>query len=65
MLDLMKMDMLNFTIQNLRPYLQECYVQYEQEKFQKILDKLPSKSVGKRREELLLLQELLKHQEGT
>ncbi|XP_040547559.1 T-complex protein 11 homolog isoform X1 [Gallus gallus] len=41
-LDLMKMDMLNFTIQNLRPYLQECYVQYEQEKFQKILDKLPN-----------------------
>uniref|UniRef100_A0A669QGS7 T-complex 11 n=1 Tax=Phasianus colchicus TaxID=9054 RepID=A0A669QGS7_PHACC len=41
-LDLMKMDMLNFTIQSLRPYLQECYVQYEQEKFQKILDKLPS-----------------------
>ncbi|XP_031461596.1 T-complex protein 11 homolog isoform X2 [Phasianus colchicus] len=41
-LDLMKMDMLNFTIQSLRPYLQECYVQYEQEKFQKILDKLPN-----------------------
>lgn len=56
MLDLMKMDMLNFTIQSLRPYLQECYIQYEQEKFQKILDKLPSKSVGKRREALLFLQ---------
>ncbi|POI21734.1 hypothetical protein CIB84_014519 [Bambusicola thoracicus] len=36
------MDTLNFTVQSLRPYVQECYVQYEQEKFQKILDKLPN-----------------------
>ncbi|NWY06203.1 TCP11 protein, partial [Nothoprocta ornata] len=41
-LDLMKMDMLNFTIQSLRPHLQEHSVQYERKKFQELLDKLPS-----------------------
>ncbi|XP_010221617.1 PREDICTED: T-complex protein 11 homolog [Tinamus guttatus] len=40
-LDLMKMDMLNFTIQSLRPHLQEHSVQYERKKFQELLDKLP------------------------
>lgn len=46
-LGLMKMDMLNFTIQSLRTHLQDHIVQYEQKKFQQLLDKLPSKSVGK------------------
>ncbi|NWJ08435.1 TCP11 protein, partial [Crypturellus undulatus] len=41
-LDLMKMDMLNFTIQSLRPHLQEHSIQYERKKFQELLDKLPS-----------------------
>ncbi|KAJ6659922.1 hypothetical protein lerEdw1_018378 [Lerista edwardsae] len=40
-LDLMKMDMVNFTIQTLRPHLQEHSVQYERKKFQELLDKLP------------------------
>uniref|UniRef100_A0A8C0IMS0 T-complex 11 n=1 Tax=Chelonoidis abingdonii TaxID=106734 RepID=A0A8C0IMS0_CHEAB len=41
-LDLMKMDMVNFTIQSLRPHLQDHSVQYEQKKFQELLAKLPS-----------------------
>ncbi|XP_056132366.1 T-complex protein 11-like protein 2 isoform X2 [Lampris incognitus] len=41
-LDLMKMDMINFTIQNLRPELQRQSVEYERAKFQSILDKTPS-----------------------
>ncbi|NXA39605.1 TCP11 protein, partial [Eudromia elegans] len=41
-LDLMKMDMLNFTIQSLRPHLREHSVQYERKKFQELLDKLPN-----------------------
>ncbi|XP_062451032.1 T-complex protein 11 homolog isoform X2 [Rhea pennata] len=41
-LDLMKMDMLNFTIQSLRPHLQDHSVQYERKKFQELLDKLPN-----------------------
>ncbi|XP_064417917.1 T-complex protein 11-like protein 2 isoform X5 [Latimeria chalumnae] len=41
-LDLMKMDMINFTIQNLRPHLQHHSVEYERETFQQILDTLPS-----------------------
>ncbi|XP_048353654.1 T-complex protein 11 homolog isoform X2 [Sphaerodactylus townsendi] len=41
-LDLMKMDMVNFTIQALQPYLQEHSVQYERKKFREILNKLPS-----------------------
>lgn len=46
-LGLMKMDMLNFTIQSIRTHLQDHTVQYERKKFQELLDKLPSKSVGK------------------
>ncbi|XP_019369707.1 PREDICTED: T-complex protein 11 homolog [Gavialis gangeticus] len=41
-LDLMKMDMVNFTIQSLRPHLQDRSIEYEQKKFQELLDKLPS-----------------------
>ncbi|XP_060629088.2 T-complex protein 11 homolog [Anolis sagrei] len=41
-LDLMKMDMVNFTIQTLRPHLQEHSVQYERKKFQELLNKLPA-----------------------
>uniref|UniRef100_A0A8C3RL44 T-complex 11 n=1 Tax=Chelydra serpentina TaxID=8475 RepID=A0A8C3RL44_CHESE len=41
-LDLMKMDMVNFTIQSLRPHLQDHSIQYEQKKFQELLVKLPS-----------------------
>ncbi|XP_059687013.1 T-complex protein 11 homolog [Gavia stellata] len=41
-LDLMKMDMLNFTIQSLRTHLQDQTIQYERKKFQELLDKLPS-----------------------
>ncbi|XP_032705752.1 T-complex protein 11 X-linked protein 1-like [Lontra canadensis] len=40
-LGLMKMDMVNYSIQSLRPYLQEHSVQYEQAKFQELLDKQP------------------------
>ncbi|KAM3858797.1 T-complex protein 11-like protein 2 [Diretmus argenteus] len=40
-LDLMKMDMINFTIENLRPALQRQCVEYERAKFQSILDKTP------------------------
>ncbi|XP_019402288.1 PREDICTED: T-complex protein 11 homolog [Crocodylus porosus] len=41
-LDLMKMDMVNFTIQSLRPHLQDRSIEYERKKFQELLDKLPS-----------------------
>ncbi|XP_039390808.1 T-complex protein 11 homolog isoform X3 [Mauremys reevesii] len=41
-LDLMKMDMVNFTIQSLRPHLQDHSIQYEQKKFQELLAKLPN-----------------------
>nr|XP_056700798.1 T-complex protein 11 homolog [Euleptes europaea] len=41
-LDLMKMDMVNFTIRALQPYLQEHSVQYERKKFRELLNKLPS-----------------------
>ncbi|KAM6454854.1 T-complex protein 11 homolog isoform 1-T1 [Liasis olivaceus] len=40
-LNLMKMDMVNFTIQTLRPHLLEHSVQYERKKFQELLNKLP------------------------
>ncbi|XP_013395437.1 T-complex protein 11-like protein 1 [Lingula anatina] len=36
-LDLMKMDMANFTIQQMRPYLQQQSVDYEKKKFQEFL----------------------------
>ncbi|KAM6040745.1 LOW QUALITY PROTEIN: T-complex protein 11 homolog [Theristicus caerulescens] len=45
-LGLMKMDMLNSTIQSLRTH-QDHTVQYEWKKFQELLDRLPSKSEGK------------------
>ncbi|XP_006166128.1 T-complex protein 11 X-linked protein 2 [Tupaia chinensis] len=41
-LGLMKMDMANYTIQSLRPYLQEQSVQYERAKFQELLDNQPN-----------------------
>ncbi|NXT23301.1 T11L2 protein, partial [Syrrhaptes paradoxus] len=41
-LDLMKMDMANYMIQNLRPYLQRNLVDYERTKFQEILEETPS-----------------------
>ncbi|XP_053170162.1 T-complex protein 11-like protein 2 [Scomber japonicus] len=40
-MDLMKADMVNFTIDNLRPVLQKQSVEYEREKFQRILEKTP------------------------
>ncbi|XP_052347587.1 T-complex protein 11-like protein 2 [Oncorhynchus keta] len=39
--DLMKMDMVNFTIQSLRPDLQRQSVEYERAKFQSIVEKTP------------------------
>ena len=36
-LDLMKMDMANFTIQQIRPYIQQQSVEYERKKFQEFL----------------------------
>ncbi|KAM9268622.1 LOW QUALITY PROTEIN: T-complex protein 11 homolog [Morus bassanus] len=50
-LGLMKMDMLNFTIQSLHTHLQDHTVQYEQKKFQELLDKLPN-SLDRMRERL-------------
>ncbi|KAM5289421.1 T-complex protein 11-like protein 2 [Ctenodactylus gundi] len=41
-LDLMMMDMANFTIRNLRPHLQRQLVEYERTKFQEILEETPS-----------------------
>ncbi|XP_072308257.1 T-complex protein 11-like protein 1 [Eucyclogobius newberryi] len=41
-LGLMKIDMVNFTVQTLRPHLMQQAVQYEQAKFQQILDKDPA-----------------------
>nr|XP_033482761.1 T-complex protein 11 homolog isoform X1 [Epinephelus lanceolatus] len=41
-LGLMKTDMVNFTIQSLRPHLMQQAVQYERAKFQQILDKQPA-----------------------
>ncbi|OBS74166.1 hypothetical protein A6R68_15296, partial [Neotoma lepida] len=41
-LSLMKMDMVNYTIKNIRPYLQEHSIQYERAKFQELLDKQPN-----------------------
>ncbi|XP_058860241.1 T-complex protein 11-like protein 1 isoform X1 [Acipenser ruthenus] len=40
-LGLMKVDMVNFTVQSLRPHLLQQSVQYERAKFQEILDKQP------------------------
>lgn len=41
-LDLMKADMVNFRIVNLRPVLQRQSVEYERATFQSILEKTPS-----------------------
>lgn len=41
-LNLMRADMVNCTIENLRPVLQRQSVEYERAKFQSILDKTPS-----------------------
>ncbi|XP_036387578.1 T-complex protein 11-like protein 2 [Megalops cyprinoides] len=41
-LSLMKMDMVNFTVQSLRPHLLQQAVQYERAKFQQILDRQPA-----------------------
>ncbi|NWX20409.1 TCP11 protein, partial [Aegotheles bennettii] len=41
-LDLMEMDMLNFTIQSLRTHWQDQIIQYERNKLQELLDKLPT-----------------------
>lgn len=41
-LDLMKADMVNYTIFCLRPLLHRHSVEYERAKFQKILDQTPS-----------------------
>ncbi|XP_044297052.1 T-complex protein 11-like protein 2 isoform X2 [Varanus komodoensis] len=41
-LDLMTMDMVNFTIQSLRPHLRRNLVDYERAKFQDILEETPS-----------------------
>ncbi|XP_072922383.1 T-complex protein 11-like protein 2 isoform X2 [Hemitrygon akajei] len=40
-LNLMTMDMINFTIQYIRPHVQQCSVDYERSKFQDFLDKQP------------------------
>ncbi|XP_077121696.1 T-complex protein 11-like protein 2 [Ranitomeya variabilis] len=40
-LDLMKMDMVNYTIHNIRPQLQRQLAEYERVKFQEILEKSP------------------------
>lgn len=40
-LGLMKTDMVNFTIQSLRPHLLQQAAMYERAKFQQILDKQP------------------------
>ena len=34
----MKMDMANYTIQQIRPYLQQQSIEYERTKFQQFLD---------------------------
>ncbi|XP_028935138.1 T-complex protein 11-like protein 2 isoform X1 [Ornithorhynchus anatinus] len=41
-LDLMKIDMVNFTIKSLRPHLQRQLVDYERTKFQEILEETPN-----------------------
>ena len=37
-MDLMKMDMANFTIQQIRPFIQKQSVEYERKKFKEFLD---------------------------
>ncbi|KAM6151553.1 T-complex protein 11-like X-linked protein 1 [Rhynchocyon petersi] len=42
----MKMDTVNYIIRSLRPYLQECSIKYEQDKFQELLNKQPRGLAG-------------------
>ncbi|XP_055464278.1 T-complex protein 11 X-linked protein 2-like [Psammomys obesus] len=44
-LDLMKMDMINYTIKSIRPYLLEHSIEYERAKFQELLDKQPEQRI--------------------
>lgn len=44
MLGLMKMDMVNYTVQSLQPQLQEHSIQFERAQFQERLNKQPSMS---------------------
>ncbi|KAF7472785.1 Hypothetical predicted protein [Marmota monax] len=46
-LGLMKMDMVNYTIQSLQPHLQEHSIQLERAKFQEQLNKQPSEYIGR------------------
>ena len=39
MLDMMKMDLANFTIQQMRPYIQQQSVEYERKKFEEFKEK--------------------------
>ncbi|XP_005083844.1 T-complex protein 11-like protein 2 isoform X1 [Mesocricetus auratus] len=41
-LDLMRMDMTNFVIRNIRPHIQHHLVEYERNKFQEILEETPN-----------------------
>ncbi|XP_078276488.1 T-complex protein 11-like protein 1 [Rhinoraja longicauda] len=41
-LDVMKIDMVNFTIKTLKPHLQQPSIQYERSKFQEFLNKQPN-----------------------
>lgn len=41
-LDLMRLDMTNFVIRNIRPYIQRDLVEYERNKFQEILEETPN-----------------------
>ncbi|XP_004083113.1 T-complex protein 11-like protein 2 [Oryzias latipes] len=41
-IDLMRVDHINFSIELIRPFLQKYSVEYEREKFQKILEKTPT-----------------------
>lgn len=38
----MRLDMTNFVIRNIRPYIQRDLVEYERNKFQEILEETPS-----------------------
>lgn len=38
LLDVMKLDMANFHIQQIRPHIQQKSIQYERQKFQEFLD---------------------------
>lgn len=40
----MKIDMVNFAVHSLRPHLMQHSVEYERDKFQQLLNKLPSET---------------------